>query len=59
MNDDELDRREETSRGDANADRPAVVAYDPYFPSRASAREDDALVPFDPYFSSDGASDFD
>lgn len=58
MNDDDRDRHDESASRDAD-ERPAIVAYDPYFPT---ARRDGEPAPthrFDPHFPSDGASDFD
>ncbi len=58
MNDDELERRGETIRTGGDRDeRPAVVAYDPYFPARAVSDEP-RVVAYDPHFPKDGASDF-
>ncbi|WP_349371366.1 hypothetical protein [Salinarimonas sp.] len=59
MNDDETDRRDDRARAETESERPAVVAYDPYFPASRGVGDGDRLVPFDPYFSSDGSSDFD
>jgi hypothetical protein len=58
MNDDETDRRDDRAHGETDAERPAVVAYDPYFPAARGTSESDRSVPFDPYFASDGSSDF-
>ncbi|MGJ3263695.1 MAG: hypothetical protein ACFE0R_10715 [Salinarimonas sp.] len=58
MNDDDLDRRDDLHRGDADGDRPAVIAYDPYFPSARMPSEDVRIAPYDPHFPQDGASDF-
>ncbi|WP_156917455.1 hypothetical protein [Salinarimonas rosea] len=57
MNDDDLDRRDDF-RADADGERPAVVAYDPYFPASRTASEDARIAPYDPHFPQDGASDF-
>lgn len=58
MNDDDPDRRDDTAGRDAD-ERPAIVAYDPYFPSARRADDEQRAHRFDPHFASDGSSDFD
>jgi len=58
MNDDDLDRRDDTASRDGE-ERPAIIAYDPHFPASRREREEPRAHRFDPHFSSDGSSDFD
>ena len=57
MNDDDLDRRDGATSRDGD-ERPAIVAYDPYFPVARPEAEDRRALRFDPHFASDGSSDF-
>ncbi|GGK18497.1 hypothetical protein [Salinarimonas ramus] len=59
MNDDDLDRRDDRARAPADGERPAVVAYDPYFPAARPPADDARPTAYDPYFPQDGASEFD
>jgi hypothetical protein len=58
MNDDEHDRRDDATGREAD-ERPAIVAYDPYFPATRREADEPRAHRFDPHFSSDGSSDFD
>lgn len=58
MNDEERDRRDDAAARDVD-ERPAIVAYDPYFPTARREPDEARACRFDPHFSSDGSSDFD
>lgn len=60
MNDDDIERGAIVdASAPSDADRPAVVAFDPFFPAPRAARETSSAERYDPHFPTDGASAFD